>query len=162
MNTLGKTVVAIGISIVIILTLIFSRDFGAPFGYKGDGFGTMQEAVESSIGKTYSIGEEIGSVDFDDGVIYLCKSTDDHIILSYLFRNRQKTKYYIESYYLVDDLANTEWHNSKNKVKTNYKVTDFDTVINTCDHLPVQVEIYTVKIKDSEVKLKLYYNRVEG
>lgn len=161
MNTLGKTVVAIGVSIVIILALIFSRDVGAPFGYKGDGFGTMQEALEDSVGASYSFDSEIGTVEFDDGVIFVCKSQDNHIILSYMFRNRQQTKYYLESYYVVNNLKEAEWHTSKNKVKTNYKLTDAETIINECDNLPVQVENYSVMLGKSEVKMKLYYNRVE-
>ena len=161
MNTLGKTVVAIGVSLVIILALVFSRDTGAPFGYKGDGFGTMQEALEDGAGKSYSFDSEIGTVEFDDGVIFVCKSKDEHIILSYMFRNRQKTKYYLESYYVVNDIKDTEWHTSKNKVKTNYKLTDAETIINECDNLPVQVENYNVTINDKDVGLKLYYNRVD-
>ncbi len=162
MNTLGKTVVAIGVSIVIILALIFSRDVGAPFGYKGDGFGTPQEAIEDGVGASYSFESEIGKVEFDDGIIYVCKSMDNHVILSYMFRNRQQTKYYLESYYVVNNLKEAEWHTSKNKTKTNYKLTDGETIINECDNMPVQVENYSVTLNKTEVALKLYYNRAEG
>lgn len=161
MNTLGKTLVSIAICLVIVLALIFSRDIGAPFGYKGDGFGTKAEALEDSIGASYSVDSEIGTVEFEDGAIYVCKTKDNHIILSYLFRNRQQTKYYLESYYVCNDLKETEWHDSKNKVKTNYKLTDASILINECDNRPVNVENYSVTLNKTEVNLKLYYNRIE-
>ena len=49
----------------------------------------------------------------------------------------------------------------ENKVKTNYKLTDAETIINECDNLPVQVENYNVTINKKDVSLKLYYNRVD-
>ncbi len=161
MNTLGKTVVALGVSIVIILTLVLTRDFGAPRGYRGDGFGTMQEALEDGIGASYTIAEEIDAIEFDDGVIYLVKTKDDHVILSYLFRNRQKTKFYLEAFSIESDFEGTEWCSSKNKVKTNYKVTDSNTVIKECDNQPVTCKEYTVVLHNLDVPFRLYYNRID-
>ena len=161
MNTLGKTIVAIGISLVIIAALFFSRDFGAPSGRRGEGFGTQREAVEDGIGKSYNVAEEIGIVDFDDGLIYLCKTKDQNIVVSYIFKNRQQTKYYFDSYYVVSDLSSTHWNDAKNKTKTNFLVTAADKEITNCDNKPVECESYTVNIHEDKVDLKLYYNRVE-
>ena len=115
MNTLGKTLVALGICIVIIAALFFSRDFGAPPGRRGDGFGTQREAVEDGIGNSYNVAEEIGTVDFDDGVIYLCVTKDQNIVVSYLFKNRQQDKYYFDSYYVISV------HNKNNSVQQNLR-----------------------------------------
>ena len=90
MNTLGKTLVAIGVCIVVFLSLFLTRDFGAPAGRAGEGFGTMRESLEDSIGASYSIEEDIGHIAFDDGVIYITKTKDQKIALSYLFLNSQK------------------------------------------------------------------------
>ncbi len=161
MNTLGKTLVAIAICLVIIGTLFFSRDFGAPAGRRGEGYGTQREAVEDGIGASYNVSEEIGTVDFDDGVIYLCKTKDQNIVVSYLFKNRQQTKYYFDSYYVISDLSSTHWHDSENKTKTNFLVTAADDEINNCDNRPVKCENYSVTINDDVTNIKLYYNRVD-
>ncbi len=161
MNTLGKSLVAVGISILIILTLVFTRDFGAPTGRRGDGFGTQRESVEEGMGASYNVDTEIGIVDFDDGEIYLCKTKDQKIAVCYLFKNRQQNKYYFDSYYIIDDLSATKWHDSKNKVKTNFLVTSADIEIKTCDNKPVKCENYTVVINEDKVNLKLYYNRAD-
>lgn len=161
MNTLGKSLVAIGISIIIIATLFFSRDFGAPAGRRGEGFGTQRESVEEGMGASYNVDTEIGMIDFDDGVIYLCKTKDQKIALCYLFKNRQQDKYYFDSFYIIDDLSTTQWHDSKNKVKTNFLVTAADDEIKYCDNEPVECENYTVMINEDKVDLKLYYNRVD-
>ncbi len=161
MNTLGKTLVAVVVCLVIIASLFFSRDFGAPAGRRGDGFGTQREAVEDGIGASYNVDEEIGIVDFDDGMIYLCKTKDQHIIVSYLFKNRQQDKYYFDSYYVIDNLSSTQWHESKNKTKTNFLVTSSDNEITNCDNKPVKCENYNITLHDDKVELKLYYNRVE-
>lgn len=160
MNTLGKTLIAVIICVVITLVLIFSRDFGAPYGYAGEGFGTMQEALNSSMGDSYDIKEDVGFVTFDDAAIYLCETKDNKVVLSYLFLNRQKDKYYLESYYIID-FENTQWHSSENKTKTNYKVTLADEIITNCDNLPVNFEEYTITLGETATKIKLYYNRVE-
>ena len=161
MNTLGKTLVAISICIVIIAALFFSRDFGAPAGRRGEGFGTQREAVEDGIGASYNVDEEIGAVDFDDGTIYLCKTKDQNIVVSYLFKNRQQDKYYFDSYYVINDLSSPKWHEAENKTKTNFLVTSADDEITNCDNKPVKCEDYTVTLHEDEVDLKLYYNRVE-
>ena len=161
MNTLGKTVVAVAICLVIIAVLFFSRDFGAPFGYRGDGYGTQQEALESGIGASYTIEETIGTVQFDDGAIFLCKTKDDHLVLSYMFLNKQKTKYYLESYYVISDPAQSSWYSSENKVKTNYRLTLADEIITVCDNRAVEFEEYTVNLNNEEIKVRLYYNRVK-
>ena len=161
MNTLGKTIVAIGISIIIIAALFFTRDFGAPSGRRGDGFTTQREAVEEGIGKSYNVEEEIGIVDFDDGLIYLCKTKDQNIVVSYIFKNRQQEKYYFDSYYVVSDIEKTEWHDAKNKVKTNFLVTSAEKEITNCDNKPVKCESYKVVVHEDTLNLKLYYNRVE-
>lgn len=161
MNTLGKSLVAIGISIIIILTLVFSRDFGAPAGRRGEGFETPRESVEEGMGASYNVDTEIGKIDFDDGMIYLCKTKDQKIVVSYLFKNRQQDKYYFESYYVIEDLSETQWHDSKNKVKTNFLVTTADDEIENCDNKPVKCENYTVMVNEDTVHLKLYYNRVD-
>ncbi len=161
MNTLGKTLVAIGISIVIIAALFFTRDFGAPSGRRGDGFETQREAVEDGIGKSYNVEEEIGIVDFDDGLIYLCKTKDQNIVVSYIFKNRQQSRYYFESYYVVNDTEEAKWHDAKNKVKTNFLVTTEETEITNCDNKPVKCESYKVVVHEDTLNLKLYYNRVE-
>ena len=62
---------------------------------------------------------------------------------------------------IVDDLNTTEWHSGKNKVKTNYRLASADDVITVCDNQPVSCEEYTVTIKDTPTKIKLYYNRVQ-
>lgn len=160
MNTLGKTLVAVGVSIIIIATLFFSRDFGAPAGRRGEGFGTQRESVEEGMGASYNVDTEIGIIDFDDGAIYLCKTKDQKIVVSYLFKNHQQTKFYFDSYYVIDDLSKTQWHDSKNKVKTNFLVTTADDEIRICDNTPVECENYTVMVNDDKVDLKLYYNRV--
>lgn len=161
MNTLGKTLVAIGICLVIIAALFFSRDFGAPAGRRGEGFGTYKEAVEDGIGASYNVAQEIGTVDFDDGVIYLCKTKDQHIVASYLFKNKQQNKYYFDSYYVINDLSSAQWHDAENKVKTNFLVTAADDEITKCDNKPVECETYYVTLNGDNIGLKLYYNRVE-
>ena len=161
MNTLGKTLVAIGVCIVVFLSLFLTRDFGAPAGRAGEGFGTMRESLDDSIGASYSIEEDIGHVAFDDGVIYITKTKDQKIALSYLFLNSQGTKYYLDSYCIISDLENTQWFSSENDVKTNYRITSEDEVITQCDNMPVSVEEYTVTIDEKETKIKLYYNRAE-
>lgn len=161
MNTLGKTLVAVVFSIVVILVLVFSRDFGAPAGRRGEGFDTPRESVEEGMGASYNVDTEIGKIDFEDGMIYLCKTKDQKISVSYLFKNRQQDKYYFESYYIIENLTETQWYDSKNKVKTNFLVTTADDEIKNCDNKPVECEEYTVKINDDTVRLKLYYNRVD-
>lgn len=161
MNTLGKTLVAIGVCIVVFLSLFLTRDFGAPAGRAGEGFGTMRESLDDSIGASYSIEEDIGYVAFDDGVIYITKTKDQKIALSYLFLNSQGTKYYLDSYYIISDVENTQWFSSENDVKTNYRITSADEVITQCDNMPVQVEEYSVVLDEKETKIKLYYNRAE-
>lgn len=161
MNTLGKTLVAIGIAVIVFLALFLTRDFGAPPGRAGDGFGTMRESLESSIGASYSIDEDIGYVAFDDGVIYVTKTKDQKIALSYLFLNSQGTKYYLDSYMIIDDVNNTQWQASENEVKTNYRITSADEIINQCDNMPVQFEEYTVTLDEVETKIRLYYNRAQ-
>lgn len=161
MNTLGKTVIAIAICLVIVAALVFTRDFGAPSGHSGEGFGTVQEALNDSMGASYDIAQDVGTVAFDDGVIYVCLTKDNKLAVSYAFLNRQQTKYYMDSYYIVDDLNATEWHSGKNKVKTNYRLASADDVITVCDNQPVSCEEYTVTIKDTPTKIKLYYNRVQ-
>lgn len=160
MNTLGKTLVSIGIGIVVFLALFITRDFGAPAGRAGDGFGTMRESLEDSIGASYSIEEDIGSVAFDDGVIYITKTKDQKIALSYLFLNSQGTKYYLDAYYIIDDINNTQWCVSENDVKTNYRVASAEEEITQCDNLPVKFEEYSVLLDEKETKIRLYYNRV--
>ncbi len=160
MNTLGKTVVAVAVCLVIIAGLFFTRDFGAPSGRAGEGFATMNESLEDGIGASYDIDFEIGSVDFDDGVIYVAKTKDEKILLSYFFLNSQRTKYYLDSYYIIDDVEATQWCSSENKVKTNYRVTSADEQITVCDNLPVQCIDYTVILDEKETDIKLYYNRV--
>ena len=160
MNTLGKTLVAIGVGIVVFLTLFLTRDFGAPAGKAGDGFGTMRESLEASIGASYSIEEDIGNIAFDDGVIYIAKTKDEKIALSYLFLNSQGTKYYLDSYYIISDVTKTQWFSSENDVKTNYRIASADENINQCDNLPVKFEEYTVLLDEEETKIRLYYNRV--
>lgn len=161
MNTLGKTLIALGVSVVIFLTLFFSRDFGAPYGYKGDGFGTKKEAVAFGIGASYTIEEEIGTIEFDDGVIYVCKTKDNNIVVSYLFLNKQRTKYYFEKHFVDTDLENTQWHSSENKVKTNYRVADVSQELTTCDSMPVEHKDFKVKLYDEEKTVRVYYNRAE-
>lgn len=161
MNTLGKTLVAIGVCIVVFLSLFLTRDLGAPAGRAGDGFGTMRESLEDGIGASYSIEGDIGHVAFDDGVIYITKTKDQKIALSYLFLNSQGTKYYLDAYYIISDVENTQWYSSENDVKTNYRITAADEVISQCDNLPVEFEEYTVTLEEEEMKIKLYYNRAE-
>lgn len=161
MNTLGKTVVAIGVCLVIIAALFFSRDFGAPAGRRGDGFGTQREAVEEGMGNSYNVDEEIGTLDFDDASIYLCKTKDQNIVVCYLFKNRQQTKYYFESYYVVSDLSKTQWYEEENKVKTNFLVTSADNEITDCDNKAVECEEYKVVVHEDTIDMKLYYNRAE-
>lgn len=159
MNTLGKTVVAIGICLVIFAALFFTRDFGAPPGRRGDGFITKQEAVEDGIGTSYSITEEIGTVDFDDGTIYICKTQDQYIIVSYLFKNLQQNKFYFDSYHVVSDITSTEWYSGENKVRTNFLLTSADNEITNCDNKPVECEDYKVVLQEDTIDMKLYYNR---
>ncbi len=161
MNTLGKTLVAIGICIVVFLALFLTRDFGAPAGRAGDGFGTMRESLDDGIGASYTVEEEIGFVEFDDGTISLTKTKDQKLVLSYFFRNSQGTKYYLDSYYVISDVENTQWCSSENDIKTNYRITSADEVINQCDNMPVKFEEYTVTLDEKEIKIKLYYNRAE-
>ncbi len=160
MNTLGKTLVAIGVCIVVFLALFLTRDFGAPSGRAGEGFGTMRESLDDSIGASYSIEEDIGSVAFDDGVIYVTKTKDQKIALSYLFLNSQGTKYYLDSYYIISDVEDTQWCSNENDVKTNYRITSADEVITQCDNMPVKFEEYTVILNEQETKIRLYYNRI--
>lgn len=161
MNTLGKTFVALGVCVVIILTLFFSRDFGAPYGYKGDGFGTKQEAIEDGIGASYTIEEEIGTIEFDDGVIYVCKTKDNNLVISYMFLNKQQTKFYLEKYFIDTDLEKAQWHSSENKIKTNYRLADVSQELTTCDNKPVEYEDFTVKLYDEVKTVRVYYNRAE-
>ena len=161
MNTLGKTLVAIGVCIVVFLSLFLTRDFGAPAGRAGEGFGTMRESLEDSIGASYSIEEDIGHVAFDDGVIYITKTKDQKIALSYLFLNSQGTKYYLDSYYIISDLSKTQWFVSENDTKTNYRLTAADEIITQCDNMPVKFEEYTVTLGENQTKIRLYYNRVQ-
>ena len=161
MNTLGKTLVAIGVCIVVFLSLFLTRDFGAPAGRAGEGFGTMRESLEDSIGASYSIEEDIGYVAFDDGVIYITKTKDQKIALSYLFLNSQGTKYYLDSYYIISDVTQTQWFVSENETKTNYRITSTDEIITQCDNMPVKFEEYTVTLGEEETKIRLYYNRAQ-
>lgn len=161
MNTLGKTVISVAICIVVIAALFFTRDFGAPSGRAGEGFATMSESLEDGIGASYDIAEEIGVVNFDDGVIYVTKTKDEKIVLSYLFLNAQGSKYYLDSYYIIPDIEKTQWCSSENKVKTNYRIASANEDIKTCDNLPVQYEEYTVILDEKETTIRLYYNRVE-
>ncbi len=160
MNTLGKTVVSVTICLAIIAALFFSWDFGAPSGMRGDGFTTQKEAVEFGIGNSYNIEQEIGTVEFDDGLIYLCKTKDQKIVACYLFKNRQQTKYYFESYNPIDDISKVQWHESKNKVKTNFLVTSADNIINNCDNKSVEHKDYSIMLNDTKTNIRLYYNRV--
>ncbi len=161
MNTLGKTLVAIGVAIIVFLALFLSRDFGAPPGRAGEGFGTMRESLDDSIGASYTIEEDIGCIEFDDSVIYVTKTKDQKIALSYLLLNSQGTKYYLDSYYIIEDVNNTQWCVGENDVKTNFRIASADEVINQCDNLPVQFEEYTVTLGEEQTKIRLYYNRVE-
>ncbi len=160
MNTLGKTLVSLGICIVILLTLFLTRDIGAPSGMVGEGFQTMKECLQSGIGASYDIQDEIGHVTFDDGVIYIIKSKDEKIVVSYLFLNSQGTKYYLDSYFIVDDINDTHWLVSENKVKTNYRLTSQSESITTCDNLPVQMQEYSIVLDEQPTTIRLYYNRV--
>ncbi len=160
MNTLGKTLVSLGICIVILLTLFLTRDIGAPSGMVGEGFTTMEECLQSGIGVSYDIESEIGHIAFDDGVIYLIKSKDEKIVVSYLFLNSQGTKYYLDSYFIVDDIQNTHWLVSENKVKTNYRLASQSESIKTCDNLPVQMQEYSIVLDEQPTTIRLYYNRV--
>ncbi len=161
MNTLGKTLVAIGVGILVFVALFFTRDFGAPSGRAGEGFATMSESITDGIGASYDIEEEIGNIAFDDGVIYLAKTKDEKIVLCYFFLNSQRTKYYLDSYYIITDVTGTQWCSNENKVKTNYKLTSEDEVIKTCDNLPVQCQEYTITLDEKETTIRLYYNRVD-
>ncbi len=160
MNTLGKTLISLAVCIIVLLTLFLTRDVGAPSGMVGDGFSTQKECLENSIGASYEVQEEIGTVAFDDGVIYVTKTKDEKIVLSYLFLNSQRTKYYLDSYFIVDDIENTHWLVSENKIKTNYRITSESEVIKTCDNLPVEMQEYTVVLDEVPTTIKLYYNRV--
>ncbi len=161
MNTLGKTLVAVGICIVVFLSLFLTRDFGAPAGKAGEGFGTMQECLEDGMGASYSVAQEVGNVVFDDCVLYLVKTNDEKIALAYMLMNSQGDKYYLDTYFVYEDLEETKWYVGENKVKTNFKVTLGEESISVCDNLPVEAQDYTVILDEEPTHIKLYYYRVE-
>lgn len=161
MNTLGKTLVALGICIVVFLSLFLTRDFGAPAGKAGEGFGTMQECLEDGMGASYSVEQELGSVVFDDCVLYITKTNDEKVAVAYMLVNSQGDKYYLDTYYVIDDLENTRWNVGENKFKTNFKVTLGDEIISVCDNLPVEVKDYTVILDEEPTHIRFYYNQVE-
>ena len=94
-------------------------------------------------------------------MIYITKTKDQKIALSYLFLNSQGTKYYLDSYYIISDLSKTQWFAGENDTKTNYRLTSADEIITQCDNMPVKFEEYSVILGEEETKIRLYYNRAE-